>query len=149
MANELFYAGNPDLDTGLSLTAKVYDRSGVQVGGSIGCSEVGTTAIYLGNMPAASAGTYLVRFFAAGLFRAQGTLLWDGSGVVTNNWAVDKVEGSETMQESLRLIRAEAAGKLLVSGDTVTIRDAADAKDRITATVDDNGQRTAVTTDAS
>lgn len=57
------------------------------------------------------------------------------------------VENSETFAEQLKLIRAEAAGKLLVSGTTVTIRDAADSKDRITATVDNNGQRTAVTTD--
>lgn len=57
------------------------------------------------------------------------------------------VENGETFEEQLRLIRAEAAGKLLVSGTTVTIRDAADGKDRITATVDNDGQRTAVTTD--
>ena len=59
------------------------------------------------------------------------------------------VEGSETFVEQMRLIRAEAAGKLSAVGNTVTIRDAADTKDRITATVDDNGQRTAVTTDVS
>jgi len=59
------------------------------------------------------------------------------------------VEGSETFEEQLRLMRAEAAGKLAVSGTTVTIRDAADSKDRITATVDANGQRTSVTTDGS
>jgi len=49
----------------------------------------------------------------------------------------------------MRLMRAEAAGKLAVVGDTVTFRDAADTKDRITATVDANGQRTAITTDVS
>lgn len=59
------------------------------------------------------------------------------------------VEGSETLRQSLRLMRAEAAGKLLVSGNTVTIRDAADSKDRITATVDSNGQRTAITVDVT
>ena len=59
------------------------------------------------------------------------------------------VEGTETFKEQMRLIRAEAAGKLSAVGNTVTIRDAADTKDRITATVDDDGQRTAVTTDVS
>ena len=59
------------------------------------------------------------------------------------------VENGETFEEQLRLVRAEAAGKLSVSGTTVTIRDAADGKDRITATVDANGQRTSVSTDGS
>lgn len=79
-----------------------------------------------------------------------------GSGVTSQdktdikNLVFDEViENSETFKEQVRLMRAEAAGKLAVSGTTVTIRDAADSKDRITATVDSNGQRTSVTTDAS
>ena len=59
------------------------------------------------------------------------------------------MEDSETFAEQIRLMRAEAAGKLAVSGSTVNIRDAADTKNRISATVDANGQRTAVTTDGS
>jgi len=59
------------------------------------------------------------------------------------------IENGETFEEAIRLIRAEAAGKLAVAGNTVTIRDAADSKDRITATVDSNGQRTAIITDAT
>lgn len=79
-----------------------------------------------------------------------------GSGVTSQdktdikNLVFDEVvEGSETFKQQVRLMRAEAAGKLAVSGTTVTIRDAGDTKDRITATVDSNGQRTSVTTDAS
>jgi hypothetical protein len=63
--------------------------------------------------------------------------------------STDTLEGAETYDEAFRLMRAEAAGKLAVTGSTVTIRDAADTKDRITATVDTNGQRTSVTTDGS
>jgi len=59
------------------------------------------------------------------------------------------IENGETFEQQLKLIRAEAAGKVAVSGSTVTFRDAADSKDRITATVDSNGQRTAITTDVS
>lgn len=79
-----------------------------------------------------------------------------GSGVTSQdktdikNLVFDEVmEGSETFKEQVRLMRAEAAGELAVSGSTVTIRDAADTKDRITATVDANGQRTSVTVDGS
>lgn len=59
-------------------------------------------------------------------------------------------EGSETFRQGLRLIRAALLGK--ASGlDTTTavFRDAADSKNRISATVDANGNRTAVTTDAT
>ncbi len=148
MANELFFAGNPDNESGLTVTADVYDRAGTLVSSGISCSEVGTTAIYLGDMPASGPGSYLVRYFDGGSFRAQGELMWDGERVVTGNPAVDISEGAETILEALRLIRAEAAGKLLVSGNLVRIRDAADTRDRITATVDTNGQRYTVITDA-
>lgn len=57
------------------------------------------------------------------------------------------VEGTETFRQQVRLMRSEAAGKVSVSGTTVIFRDAADSKDRITATVDEDGQRTAVTVD--
>jgi hypothetical protein len=61
----------------------------------------------------------------------------------------DVVEGSETWTQAQRLIRAEAAGKVSVSGNTVNFRDAQDTKNRISATTDANGQRTAVTTDGT
>ena len=56
------------------------------------------------------------------------------------------IENSETFEQQLRLIRGEAAGKVGVSGATVTFRNSADSADRIVATTDANGQRTAVTT---
>jgi hypothetical protein len=62
----------------------------------------------------------------------------------------DAVEGSETLRQAVRLIRAAAVGKLSGAATTeITIRDAADTKARITATVDSNGNRSAVTTDAT
>ena len=59
------------------------------------------------------------------------------------------VEDSESFVETVRLLRAESAGKVAVSGSTVTFRDRADSKDRITATVDNQGQRTSVSTDST
>lgn len=61
----------------------------------------------------------------------------------------DTVEGSETYAEAQRLIRSEAAGKVRVSGNNVIFRDAADSKDRITASTDKDGQRLSVTVDGS
>lgn len=59
------------------------------------------------------------------------------------------MENSETFAESIRLIRAEAAGKVSVTGQDVSFRDAADSKDRILATTDANGQRKTVITDGT
>jgi len=63
--------------------------------------------------------------------------------------SVDAVEGSETYDEALRLIRAEAAGKVTVTGSDVAFRDAQDTKDRIVANTDEDGQRLTVTVDGS
>ena len=60
------------------------------------------------------------------------------------------VEGSETLVQAVRLVRAALVGKLSgAATTTVTIRDAADSKARITTTVDADGNRSAVTTDAT
>lgn len=60
------------------------------------------------------------------------------------------VEGSETLAQTLRLLRAALVGKSAGGGSTsITFRDAADSKNRIAATVTSDGNRTAVTTDAT
>jgi hypothetical protein len=62
----------------------------------------------------------------------------------------DAVEGAETLRQAIRLVRAALVGKLSgAATTTVTIRDAADSKARITATVDADGNRSAVSTDAT
>lgn len=79
----------------------------------------------------------------------------DGTGM--ENGAVDAildraagVEASRTLRQALRLILAAAANKLAgAATTTVTVRDTADTKDRITATVDASGNRTAVSHDVS
>ncbi|MER9814293.1 hypothetical protein [Mesorhizobium sp. M0129] len=59
-------------------------------------------------------------------------------------------ENAETVQDFLRLSRAALYGKANgLAGTTVHYRDAADTKNRITATVDADGNRSAVTVDAS
>lgn len=84
MANELQYYGDPAYDTGLTITGKVYDSSGSQVGSDVSCTEVGSLAIYRGNMPTASAGEYAVRFFdASSVLKSQGIIYWDGSAEIT------------------------------------------------------------------
>jgi len=60
------------------------------------------------------------------------------------------VEGTITVQQALRILLAAMAGKATGGGTTsVIFRDTTDSKDRITATVDSNGNRSAVTLDPS
>lgn len=68
-----------------------------------------------------------------------------GGTTPTSIWQYG-VEGSYTAEELLRIIAAALAGK--VSGadsSTITFRDLNDVEDRITATVDGDGNRTEVT----
>lgn len=60
------------------------------------------------------------------------------------------VEGSLDEDEVLRILLAEAAGKSSGGGtDTIKFRNQADNADRITATVDQDGNRTAITLNAA
>jgi hypothetical protein len=60
------------------------------------------------------------------------------------------IEGGLTAEQMMRIMSAVLAGKLSGgAGPTVAIRDLADTKNRIVATVDANGNRTAVSIDPS
>ena len=83
MANELVLNADPGSESGLTVTADVYGLDGVAVDTAITMTEVGSTAIYRGDMPSASAGTYLVRYFSGGALIARQTLPWDGSAEIT------------------------------------------------------------------
>ena len=59
-------------------------------------------------------------------------------------------DGSYDLQEMTRIIFAACAGKSTGGGtSTNNFRDSADGKNRIVATVDSNGNRTAITLDGS
>lgn len=91
----------------------------------------------------------VVGAFAAGAIDAA-ALASDAATEIATATLGATVEGSETLQQSMRLVRAATVGKLSgAATTTVTIRDAADSKARITATVDADGNRLAVTTDAT
>ncbi len=74
--------------------------------------------------------------------------LVNNSGAAANPWATE-VENGVTMLQALRAIFAATAGKVSGGGTTtITFRSAvADDKSRIIATVDSNGNRTAITYD--
>lgn len=69
--------------------------------------------------------------------------------LVADIWAL-AIETGYTAKQSMRLMLSALAGKLSgAATTTVVIRSATDAKDRITATVDSSGNRTAVTHDTT
>ena len=72
------------------------------------------------------------------------------SGQVGDAVLDEVVEGSLTLRQIMRLTLAALANKASGGGTTtIAFRDLADSKARITATVDANGNRTAVTLDGS
>jgi len=89
---------------------------------------------------------------------SSATLAVSGSGVTEQDkldiadaiWENHYIEGGYTAKQLLRVLGATLAGKLSgAAGSTITIRDVADTRDRIVATVDEYGNRTDVIVDAS
>lgn len=95
MANELRFFSTL-ANTGFTVTARVYDASGAQVGADVSCPEVGTDAIYIGDMPTAAAGSYAVRFISGGEVVGMGTIEWDGAAEITRRMIDTVVDGNAT-----------------------------------------------------
>lgn len=69
--------------------------------------------------------------------------------IATAVWQ-EQIDGTTTAEQSIRLHNAVLAGKVSGAGTgTEVFRDLADTKDRVTSTVDSDGNRTAVTTNVT
>lgn len=90
MTNELQFYGSPETDSGLTITAKVYSEAGIQVGTDISCAEIGSEAIYLGDMPTIGAGDYAVRFMNGSTLLGHGCIFWNGSSEIDSR-SIDTV----------------------------------------------------------
>jgi len=117
-------------------------------------TEQGASGFYVGNFPVTVKGVYNVeaRQRAGGSPAVTdppvggGSVQWNGSALVIDAGSVD----AYTADEALRLMLAVLAGKLSGAGTgTETFRNTADNKNRVVSTVDDDGNRSAVTLDAS
>lgn len=150
MADELQFYGDPSSDTGLTVVARVYDEGGSQVGSDVSCSEIGSLAIYQGDMPSASSGLYGVRFFSGATLLGQGDIQWNGSTEVLDFDTTKILDGTLSYDAALRVMLSVLGGKLSGAGTSTEIfRDTGDSKNRVTATVDASGNRTAITLDGS
>jgi hypothetical protein len=117
MSNELQYYGDPAVDAGLTVVARVYDSSGVQVGSDVATTEVGALAIYRGDMPVAVEGSYGVRFFSGTLLLGQETISWDGTAEKINASTSD-VTANETKIDTA-IAQATLARKHLTNRDKI------------------------------
>lgn len=87
------------------------------------------------------AGSITASTFAAGAIDAA-ALAADAVDAILD----DPLEGATTLRQAIRIMLASLAGKLAGAATaTITIRDINDTVDRITATVDENGNRIDVT----
>ena len=114
MSNELQYYGDPVVDTGLTVVARVYNSSGVQVGSDVATTEVGSLAIYGGDMPVAAAGNYGVRFFSDTLLLGQSEISWDGAAERT----ILSLDAVETKVDTA-IAQATLARKHLTNRDKI------------------------------
>ncbi len=132
-------------------------------------TEQGTASrFYVGDMPTVASGTYSVTAYVrAGATPAEtdapvavGQVTWTGTAFLVGSTAnqvsdalldrTDAVESALTLRQALRLVVAATAGKLSgAATTTVVVRNVGDTKARITATVDADGNRSAVTTDVT
>lgn len=84
----------------------------------------------------------------AASFNTAGTMgeKMNDAGSAANPWT-EVIESGYTAAEILRILAAAVAGKTSGQPSSPVFRDIADTKDRITATVDSTGNRTAITLD--
>ncbi len=133
----------------VSVTAYYDDGSGDQsltISGSV--SEIGSTGMYTLSLTAGEMNHNAISLKLTATNSADTVILINTQDLSEMIFGAT-VEGSLDLQEVLRIILAFAAGETTVSGSQVTFRDQADTKARITATVDNDTQRTSVTVDGS
>jgi len=85
-------------ETGLTLTADLYQGDSVISAGNAMAEVI--SGYYVGNAPAVAAGVYTVLMLSAGVIKASGVLVWDGSQEVS---AIDLATRSSEVHARLGL----------------------------------------------
>lgn len=136
-------AGTPDVNAKLlGATA----QTGRDVGASVIVASISTGGIATTSFAAGAVDAAAIAANAIG----ASELATDAVTEIANGYLdlADAIETGVTVRKAHRAELAAAAGKLSgAATTTVVIRDTTDAKDRITATVDASGNRSAVTLD--
>ena len=152
MANELNIQLDPFTEHGLTLIARVFTKTGSQQGSDVAMT-ISTTNLgfYTGDFPlgAISDGDYIVKFQTTTDFYGSGILsVKDGAEVALSTFdpTSDTIEGTLTHNAMMKLQTAALTGKVSGSPDgPIVIKGVDGSTTRISATVDEDGNRTAVT----
>lgn len=145
--------------TGRTVTIALYklsDGSAVGLTSDV-CAEISTLGVYKWNTSNIAAQPEIYTeylWIATDTLSAQyGKLVLGGYPdlISTADDILDEaVEGAYTMRQALRIMLASLAGKATGGGTaTIVFRDINDSKNRITATVDINGNRSVVALDVT
>lgn len=145
-----------DLNTGLFVRASVYDVSGApSLLGTVNLSHV-ASGVYSGSYTASAGVVYLVisLVYTDGTYSTVDTTrapeVDSYSSTLSSSVSAIEIETGVDLKSILKLVSASLAGKLSGAGTTtITIRDINDTKNRIVATVDASGNRTAITKDVT
>ena len=162
-----FYAQTQRMDTGVATDAdsvptfRVYQNTSdtaVQTGSMALLDATNTNGLYRAQVTLsvangfAQGASYCIRIAATVNSVAGAVLRQFQIGAEVNAATIwdEVIEGTTTARQSQRLHNAVLGGKLSGGGtSTETIRDLGDTKDRVVATVDASGNRTALTRDLS
>lgn len=138
-----FISGNGATGNGFNVSANSTNGVGMNIAG------VGTGAGVVTTGGATGQGMKLVGGSGSGDALLTATTSGHGFNLVatgsSKHGLAGVVETGFDYTQCLQLIAAAVAGKCGIVGDTVTYRDLNDSADRIVATTDGDGQRTAVT----
>lgn len=157
-ASELAADAVAEIQSGLATASALATVDGVVDAILLDTAEIGAAGAGLTAIPWNAAWDAEVQSEAADALNAYDPPTkaeLDAGLAALNDIAVSEIlaaayEGSTTVQDFLRLVSSALLGKVSGGATTTnTFRDLADSKDRITATVDGDGNRTAVTLDAS
>lgn len=133
-------------------TAQVAASVAGNVGGNV-TGSVGSVAGNVGGNVGGSVGSVIAPVTAGTVSDKTGYALSSAGNNAAADALLIRTDGIETgftLQDAIRLVLSASTAELAgAATTTVTIRDINDTKNRITATVDANGNRTAVTYDVS
>jgi len=153
MSNELIYAGNTQLETGLTVKAVLYKNNlFVQ---NINCTELpASSSVYYGNMTGVVAGNYVVVFiYGTNSYLGSGFIKWDGvkelvPATLDDIIALD-VDGI-TLQATLQYLLATITGTTLGAGTAENkFYDPTGTKVRVDTNFNIAGDRASVTLNPS
>lgn len=145
--------GSPTTTVGLTGTTIASSQVVASVTGAVGSVTGNVGGNVTGSVGSVATGGIVAASFAANAITST-VVATDAIGsaqlaasAVTEIWD-EVVDGTVTARQALRLANSANGGKLSGAATTaVLIRDLADTKDRVTATVDSSGNRTAITLD--